>query len=109
LLRTKIFFSSEGGETAQAVIEFLPVFLHHFGPIGLPLVLELVEQAIDSKETRVIRKLAEKSGILLCCMTYKTRVQRNADEETLVILLIKQELLVNSIFFGNFNAGQRKA
>ena len=52
---------SEGGSTAETVLENLPLFLHHFGPAGLPLTLELIEQAVDSKVDDVTLKLATKS------------------------------------------------
>jgi len=62
-------------------MENLPLFLHHFGPVGLPLTLELIEQAVDSKVTF---KLATQAGSLVCSMTHKTKIIRSGARESLV-------------------------
>jgi hypothetical protein len=76
---------SEGGVTAETVLDNLPLFLHHFGSAGLPLTLELIEQAVDSKIDDVTLKLAIKAGSLVCTMTYKTKIVRSRTRESLVM------------------------
>lgn len=63
---------ADGGKTAQAVIDNLARFLHHFGPIGHPLAAEVMAQAIDSQSDDLVSALAENSGRIVCALGNKT-------------------------------------
>jgi hypothetical protein len=66
---------ADGGKTAQAVLDNLANFLHHFGPIGHPLAAEVMAQAIDSQSDELVSTLAENSGQIVCALGNKTKLE----------------------------------
>ncbi len=59
-------WSSSNAVSRRAVVESLPSWIHCFGASALPVIKEIVGQALEKEESEVLEPLAKISGMLIC-------------------------------------------
>ena len=60
----------------ECILNSLPLLLHSHGNGSFTLVKEIIEDILNSQNERLIIILSKVSGILICTLTKKTRLQR---------------------------------
>ena len=71
----RILLKSGHQKWIEHIINSLPLLLHSHGNGSLPLVKEILEDILNSQNERLIIILSKVSGILICTLTKKTRLQ----------------------------------